>query len=258
MRLILQVLFIVIIISAAPINAFSDDNITLTYTSAEWIPFSYRDATNTPRGLYIDLLDRVLTQELGITFEYIQLPWKRAQLYAEEGKADILITVKNSERLNYASASDIPLLQLYLNIFTYANHPLLSEIEQITSGKDIQKHNLVAVTNIGNAWHKENIDSFGVTTHYTDDEESAFMIVASKRADITIEPVYAGSYLVRQLGLSDKVVMTDAQFGPIDMHLLFSKKSPHIGLMPKINAAILKLKENGTFEKITERYRQIE
>lgn len=213
------------------------------------------DETGTPKGLYVELLDEIFTKQLGIEIEHQQLPWKRAQHNVELGKSDFLITVKSEKRLQYATASELPLLQLYLHVFTYRSHKKLAEIEKITSGEDIKALNLIPVTNIGNSWHKKNIDDFGVPTHYVKDEDSAFKIVAGKRADITIEPIHAGSYLVRKLGLQDKIQVTDAKFGPLDFFLLFSKKSPHQGLMPQINAVLQRLTKDGTLEKISNKYK---
>lgn len=48
---------------------------------------------------------------------------------------------------------------------------------------NLQKLQLVAVTNIGNEWHKDNIDRFTATTQYVTNEASAFRIVAAKRAE---------------------------------------------------------------------------
>lgn len=233
------------------------EKIRMKYSSAKWIPFSYIDESGTPQGLYIDLLHEIFTKQLGIEIEYQQLPWKRAQYSVEFGKADFLITIKSEKRLQYATPSELPLLRLYLNVFTYKNHEKFAEIEKISSGEDIKTLNIIPVTNIGNGWHKTNIDSYGVATHYVSDEESAFKVVASKRADITIEPIHAGTYLIKKLGLQDKIQVSDAKFGPLDFYLLFSKKSPYHSLMPQINDVIERLTKNGTLEKISHKYKTL-
>ena len=117
---------------------------------------------------------------------------------------------------------------------------------------------VVPVTNIGNSWHEKNIDSTGVTTHYVKNEEDALKLVANKRADITIEPVHTGSYLINKYNLSDKVVPSKAGFGPLNMYLLFSQKSPHKHLFPEINRVIKRLSDNGTLEQISIQYSQIQ
>lgn len=253
--LVLLILLCHVIIT--PKAGLSDDLFEITYASAKWAPYSWRDDQGKPRGIYIDLLHAILGDELGYSLRYLELPWKRAQHAAKSGQADILITVMTEERLAYSTASRIPLIQLHLHIFTYANHPKLQAINSITTGEEILNLKLTPVTNIGNHWHKQEIDKFGINTLYVNDEESAFKMVANRRADITIEPIYAGAYLISNLGLSDKITMTNARFGPINMHLLFSKKSPHISIFPKINKAMVKLHDDGTFEEILARYAKV-
>jgi len=237
--------------------AHAAEPLKLSYTASDWKPFSYLDDAGVPKGIYNDMILKIFEKELGIKVSFIQAPWKRAQYLVETGKADFFITVKTEKRLEYTIATEQPLLQLYLHIFTYKDHSQLAEIQKITSGNDIKRLNLIPVTNIGNLWHKKNIDGYGVKTHYVEEEENAFQIVASRRADITIEPIYAGAHLIKELGLADKVVVTDARFGPINMHLMFGRKSPHLHLLPKINEAIDRLKEDGTFEKILGNYKKI-
>jgi hypothetical protein len=112
----------------------------------------------------------------------------------------------------------------------------------------------VAVTNIGNEWHKDNIDRFTAATQYVTSEASAFQIVAAERADITIEPIFADSYLVNKLGLNDKVAATRARFGPIKMYLLMSSQSKYVFQMDQVNSVLKKFKSCERFSEILRKY----
>lgn len=250
-RSLFALLFTLLLFSESCLAA---EKIMLTYCASDWAPFSHRDQTGKPKGLYFDIINEIFIKGLGMEIRYLEVPWKRAQYKVETGKADFLITLKTKERLSYAAASSLPLLELFLHIFTYKDHPQLDGIQKITSGSEIKRLNLTPVTNIGNSWHEKNIDNHGIMTHYVNTEENAFKVVANKRADLTIEPVHAGVHLIKKLGLQNSVVLTDAKFGPLNMHLLLSKKSPHHHLMPEIDRIIQKLASNGTLKKISESY----
>jgi len=151
-----------------PVMVRSDEPVQLVYAASEWVPYTSKSEDNLPQGLYIDILESIFEDELGVSFTYLQVPWKRAQYYVEQGEADFIITVATGKRLEYAIASALPVLEIYLHIFTYADHPLKKNIDGIVSKEDIKRLQLTPVTNLGNGWHRDNIDSLGVSTHYVD------------------------------------------------------------------------------------------
>jgi ABC-type amino acid transport substrate-binding protein len=247
---------VILICIACLIPAFARQKIT--YSAGEWAPFSYNVPSGGVSGLYIDILREIFTNEMGIVLEADLLPWKRAQFEVKNGNSDFLVTVATKERLEYALKSRVPILELYLFAYTYAGHPRLEAINRIESPHGIKQLNLRPVTNLGNNWHKINIDGLGVSTHYVADEELAFSILAARRADISIEPLYAGSYLINHLGLSQKVVPTRAKFGPIIFHLLLSKKSAYTDRWEDINTAIEKVVRSDRYREILSAYEEIQ
>ncbi len=228
----------------------------ISFASSEWQPFSYEDRGER-KGLYIDILKQVFEVELGGELHCQFSPWKRAQLKVKTGIADFLVTVPTDKRLEYAIKSEHPILQLYLYVYTYKDHPRLDAIQTISSGMDIKRLNLTPVTNFGNGWHKNNIDKYGVKTIYVPNEENAFRFLALKRADITIEPLYAASFQIKNYGLTDKILPTRARFGPIVFHLLLSKKSPYAGKIKEIDRAIGKVIASPGYREILEQYEKI-
>lgn len=236
------------------ISAEQDNENVISLAASSWPPYIYKDKSGNGKGLHIDILRELFETEMGLSLEYKELPWKRAQLNVQYGQADVLLTVPTEERLTYAVKSEQAVYELYLYAYTYKDHPRLNEINAITSGLDVKKLELLPVTNRGNSWHKLNIDSFGVKTYYVNEEENAFRVLAHRRADITIEPLYAGSYLINKFGLSSKIVPTKARFGPLLFHLLLSKKSKYFKKMDQINQALNRLKTSGRLQEILNKY----
>ena len=206
------------------------------------------------KGLFIEIVEEIFAKELGYKLVIEQYPWKRAQQNVKEGNADITLSVPTSERLEYAFMSDKPILKMYLNVYTYAGHPKLKEIREIQTVQDIIALKLKPVTNLGNGWHKENIENAGVTTSYVQGDENLVQFLALKRADIMIDAPLFMNHLINEYKLGSKIVRTDVLFGPINFHLLVSKNSRYAELMPKINKAIDKLAKNGKLEQMASKY----
>lgn len=206
------------------------------------------------KGLFIEIVEEIFAKELGYKLVIEQYPWKRAQQNVKEGNADITVSVPTAERLEYAFMSDKPILKMYLNVYTYAGHPKLKEIREIKTVQDIIALKLKPVTNLGNGWHKENIEDEGVTTLYVPGDENLVQFLALKRADIMIDAPLFMNHLINEYKLGSKIVKTDVLFGPIDFHLLVSKNSRYAELMPKINKAIDKLAKNGKLEQMASKY----
>lgn len=254
MKTIIHVLCFLFCFTGAGIVCHGGERPKIVLAANNWAPYVFLDEQGTAQGVYIEILRELFETELGMELVFVPLPWKRAQLAVKNGEADFLVTVATPERREYAVASELPVLEMYLRVYSYAGHPRFEQIDAIKSGQDIKDLGLIPVTNIGNQWHVRNIDSFGVATEYVPAEENAFQMVAAKRSDITIEPIIAGRHLIKQLQLEDKIVATNARFGPLQMHLLLGKNSPHLILLPQINDALKRLMTSGRIERIIHRY----
>lgn len=207
-------------------------------------------------GLFPDILNEILARRTGLTWTSTVLPWKRAQQEVQNGTADVMVTIPTDERRAYALVSDLPVLQMYLHVYTYRNHPKLKEIRKIKTAADILRLGLIPVTNLGNNWHRENIDAFGVRTHYAPADENIAKILASKRADIMIDTPISMNPMIATLGLSSRIEMTQARFGPIAFHLLVSRRSPYAQSMGAFNQAIEKMIQDGTLDHLTDKYQR--
>lgn len=205
------------------------------------------------KGLFVEIAEKIF-EDLGYKVVIEQYPWTRAQQKIKEGYADFTFSIPTAERLEYAVISDEPILQMYFNVYTYADHPKLKDISKIKTVQDIISLKLKPVTNLGNGWHKENIEDAGVTTFYVPNDENLVQFLALKRADIMIDAPIFMNHLTKKNNLESKIVKTDVLFGPINFHLLVSKNSKYADLMPEINKTINKLVQNGILEQIVSKY----
>ncbi len=247
----LSLAFMSSFIISSPSNAQSPH---IIFTFGDWKPIIYRTEDGQPQGLYFDLLTEIFTKEMGMTVEFRQRPWKRAQLEVENGEADFMITIPTDARAQYTVKTERPIFDLYMGVYTYADHPKLEMIEQIKTVEDIAALDLLAVTNLGNGWHAANIEEKGVRTFQAPEDINIAKVLAAKRADIMIDAIISMNQIIREERLSDRIELTDATFGPLSFFLLMSKKSQYLTRLPEFNQVFAKLTANGTVERIINSY----
>jgi polar amino acid transport system substrate-binding protein len=69
-----------------------------------------------------------------------------------------------------------------------------------------------------------------------------------------IEPLVSMNYLIKKNNLTDKLVLTEARFGPINFHVLLSRKSKHRDKMPDINQALNRMIKDGRLQQLLDGY----
>jgi len=80
--------------------------------------------------------------------------------------------------------------------------------------------------------------------------ERAFNMMELDSADYLIVDLYPAIIYSKLLNAEEKIEFLDAPATTQYFHMTISKKSPHLGLLPKINAQIKEMKKNGEFKKL--------
>lgn len=242
-------------------NLYSEDR-TLSYSfgTGDWYPIIYSDAESELgyNGLYVEIIEELFVKRLGYNIKFLENPWKRAQQLVEDGEADFLITVATIDRLKYCVKTDFPVYNLFMGVYTYNGHSQIDEINKIKEIPDIKKMELIPVSNFGNGWHKQNIDVYGINTLYVKKDENIVKLLANKRADIMVDTIIPMNYEIKKHGLSNKIELTDVRFGPIEFHILLSKKTISSSSAKEINSAAVDLYNEGFFEKLAAKYSVLE
>ncbi len=246
--------FVLFLISSG-ISQAADKEISFAFTN--WEPVIYGNDKGETKGLFKEILDEAFVKELKMKVLYNKRPWARAQREVEVGKSDLMITIATNERLSYAEKCADPIFLLYLNVFTYRGHQKLKDIRQIKTVDDIKNMSLVVASNLGNGWTKENIEQKGGRVSYVSNDHNFARFIAAERADIMIDSLISMNHHIKKLGLASKIVPTEARFGPLDFHLLISKKSKYLEFFPEINEAIAKIRREGILERIVSKYTKL-
>jgi len=233
-------------------DARSQTNISFAF--GRWVPMDHVDDSGRGCGVLVDIAREVFENELGLKLVCIERPWKRAQLEVKNGTSDFMVTVSTEARNAYALASQQAFYSLPLFVYTYSGHRQMAAIHKIRSAGDIRALRLRSVSNLGNGWHKDNIDAAGICTHYVGTDENVLLFLANKRADIMIDALIPTNYLIRKMGLDKSIVLTRSRFSRVDLHLLLSRKSRFASWMPKIDAAFANVRKKGRIASIISGY----
>lgn len=256
--LIVFALFLLVLAFPPAAKAEESQEAVLAMAGGPWPPFfMYNEGPDVPHGLFVDLLHAVFTQELGIEIKRHILPWKRAQGEVEAGVADFMVTTPTDVRKKYAVNTAIPLYQLYYTLYTYTGHDKLEEFGKVKTPRDLAGMDVTIAALRGDGWFKKNITDAGVDTHLVNSDEQLPKLVAAKRVDGLIDAELPMDVFIRRHNLQDSIIRTDAKFGPLNFHIQISKKSSLIYRVDEINAALIKLRDNGTFEAIKNKYSQM-
>ncbi len=240
----LIVTFAFFVLAFLPTNARAEK---VVIAFAVWPPYTMTE-NGQPSGIDIEIA-RELCRRVGIESEFQEFPWIRALNYLENGKADALLTPKQTEereKFMYYPSEPIRIEKRVILV------PKGSGIK-ITKLDDLKDKNIGVVR--GYAYSPEFDNYQGVKKTVCDDDQQLVTILAKKRVSIiaAVEEVSA-IYLCKKAGIEVEVAYV---LGGTPTYIAFSKKSlgeKGKALAEKFGEALKKLKEEGFIEKVQSKY----
>lgn len=231
--------------------ATSVPTVTLAFSTEPMPPYyAVSNDRQEIEGLWRKMIDTLFIDQLGWHVHYLIRPWQRAQNEVKMGKADAFISIITEERMQYALPISTTFCCFPLHLFTWHGHPKFAQMQKINTVDELAAMNLELVSNIGNGWHKNNIEHNGVKTTWLPTDMQALQFVALRRADGLIDLPSSMSNLMTKLGLEGKIADTGVSFGNVEVHLLIGKTSILANRLAEIDTAMKTLHENGTFAAI--------
>ena len=177
---------LVMILASLPVLSFAEPSAPIRIGLASSRTFSEL-IDGECRGIFCDRTQQIFREGLGLEVEIVVHPWQRIQRQVEKGEIDVMFALPTEERRSYGLVSKLPIHTTVLRIFTHANHPKLSQIENIQTVNDIKELGLISVTNQGNGWHANKVEGIGVKTIHVKDDVSILKMITARRGDITID-----------------------------------------------------------------------
>lgn len=250
-RIILHMFILLFLSLCFPLIA--KEKVLFVYTSYE--PANYRNREDKDKGFFIEILKEALENRMGLEMKTEIYPWPRCQIMVKEGSADLIATVPTAERLSYCTATNKPFWNKQYRIYTWLDHPGISNMNSVRSVLDLKNTGLQVISYIGNDWSKSVLEVAGIPVIYTTSVESMYLMLIAKRADLLVEdPLLVHDMLVKK-HLVGRLHRTEGIVENSPFHFLVSKKSPLQARMPEFNIVIDEMIRDGSIDKILASYR---
>lgn len=202
----------------------------------DFAPFSQIDASGRVRGLFVDAVQSLLHDRLGMEAEHRAFPWARAQAMVRSGEADGFITVPTPERLSYVLASARPLFEFPMCIVAAGDSPRLSELRRVRTLEGLRPFRLAHY--LGSGWADSNLRPLGLDIQWTSDLAGAMRLVANGRVDAMVDNAVSLRHRMQDPEFRDRLVDLPASLATQPYHVCIGRNSPFLGLMPRIDAQL--------------------
>ncbi len=218
-----------------------------------WYPVFIRtdDATNV-YGIAPEVAAKVFRQ-IGVKLRILPYrPWKRMFRQMDNGNLDAVLGVYwTSERAEKYDYSD-PVGKDEIAIFVRKDHQFtLKGLKDLIGRKGLRP--------LGGSYG-ETFDKFAKQNNLDIEQipssakQSIMKMLVAGRTDYAVLGRYDGFAHIRSLGVVGEIVDLSWPVVTNDVHFLFSRKSPCIKLLPKVNAAIRSLREEGFLKFVEAKY----
>ncbi len=236
---------------ATPVSA--RETLLFVYYS-DYAPFGWEE-NGKMHGIYIDIVNEVFANRLGIPVEHRGYPWVRAQLMVKDGDADGFCTVITPERLSYSHASKEPIIKVDFKLFTPGNNPKLDQLKKVKSISELQGFRLVDY--LGSGWAQQNLAQADLDVYWLTTNDQIWQYLLVGRADATVKNEWTTRYILKKLGYDDRIIELPHPMNrePIAFNIFIGKKSPFSRYINQVDEAIKQLRKDGTLNKIYDKYK---
>jgi polar amino acid transport system substrate-binding protein len=176
-------------------------------------------------------------------------PWKRVLALTRQGQVDLIAGVYHKREREVYLAYSTPIFEDPTSIFVNKENPLAISDQQDLIG-------LRGVTLFGDSFG-DSLDRFiedylRMVRVYS--LEEMFDLLLGEKVDYIIFGYYAGRVAASQMGLQDQIAVALNELAVTEVYFAFSKKSPHLDLLPDINRELSDLRDQGTIDELVEMY----
>lgn len=189
-----------------------------------WYPYSYEE-NGVSKGLHIDIVNQAL-ENLGYSFLFIPLPWKRCLAWVEIGEVDAILSVsykpKRAEYLYYppdafsANKSDYRITQVEYSIVTYIDAPYEFNGDVKTLPKPVRAPLGYSIV--------EDLKKENVFVYETPGDINSFTMLVRDRNGCVVTLSEIADMLMNKPAFNGKIKISKIPFKTKSYFLGFSKK----------------------------------
>jgi len=226
--------------------AYAEDR-TITICSYEWAPHHGKAMNN---GGYTAEIIKAIFEPQGYQIEKLFLPWKRALIYAKEGKKCDAITeiYFNEERLeDYWFGSPYSVHEVYtvgLKSLPLKDYDDLTELEDYVIGHN-RGGSLSKAFDAADFLQKKKVNGY----------KEGIEKLLYRQIDLFVSAKSVALYEGHQMGGLDKIRMIGKPLQRQHVHMAFSKNSPqNLIRMQHYNEGLFSLLRSGEYDRIMQRH----
>ena len=237
--------------------AFGTEKPKVTVVYMEGFEPSSWEEDGVPMGIQVDIVDYCLKQ-LGINPIHKFYPWARAQKLVETGEADLMVTVANNARFEYAIFGKETTHITEINLFIpKVNFELKEKAKNFKILEDLKPYKLIDY--IGNGWQMDYMKKeHGFNVELVPKMEQIPQTLLAGRYDMVMAASPIMNRIIYNLKLTNKFEEIDTDFPNTEVETIFmvSKKSPWVekGLIKALDTELIKMKKSGKWKEILEKY----
>lgn len=226
-----------------------EETYTFTYFN-NYPPLSWRENHQT-KGIFIDIVDEIVKNRMGLKVAHTSYPWKRAQLMVKNGKHDAYITIPTEERLTYTTINSEPVYRAEFTIFTNINNRKLNKIREVKTISDLGDLKLVHYS--GSGWAKENLDIYDIL--WTRTLDKSLLLLSLNRVDVFIDPSVIIGYNIKRKKYTHSIIEIKTVLDSNSFMLCVGNHSNFLKYIDEFDSHLLEIKKDGTMERILAKYR---
>lgn len=244
------VAFVIILVST---QVSAKEKMLFVYFN-DYPPFGWEE-NQKMRGIYIDIVNEVFENRLGISVQHKGYPWKRAQLMVKLGSADGFCTVVTPERLTFSKPTQESIIDVNFKIFAYINSPKREQLETIDSIAGLKGFKLVDY--MGSGWAEENLVKAGLDIYWLAQNEQIWKLLINGRADATVKNEWTTRYALKKAGYHDQILEFSHPMNaePTSFHIFIGNNSLFLSYRKQVDEELADMKKHGVLQRIYDQYK---
>ncbi|RNB87181.1 histidine kinase [Brevibacillus fluminis] len=206
-------------------------------------PFEYFAQSGVYSGFNVDMMNAI-SLETGMNIEFVPLPWDEALKALQNGEVDAVQGMKYSPARDAIYDFSDPYFTSSQGIFVRKDNMYIFQIDDLDGRRiAIQKGD------IANDLLRKHHNAQFVTTS---SQEEAVQLLLAGKVDAFVGNRITGQYFIQKTNQQDQIKIVGEPINPTDYGVAVMPRNH--ALLKDINKAILRLKQNGTYDKIERKW----
>ena len=220
-----------------------------------WYPYQFRNDEQELVGLDMDIFNAVM-QQANLQVNYTELPWKRHLNYISTGEMDLAmgssVTDDREDYAYFTQAYRVETIRLYVKKGMAQKMPLGSLQDLIGSPYMI---GVEGGYYYGQQYQQllKRSDFQSHISEVLDIEQNVDLAIKGHLDGFLVDPITLKAF-TDKYKIHDEFEVHPLQIYQADIHIMLSKKSKYVGVLPLLNEAIDTLRENGELARIMARW----